>query len=98
MATRQSFSFTGLLSKIHNYDFYLIGVVYFNFLPMYPKEKVEKLSVDELLKDVKSVFDKGMEDYPKNLDYKNHEKCYGQFLFYLFIFFLAVYKMVRLFI
>ncbi len=80
---------------------FLLGIVYIKCLPAVPKENVEKLSVEELLTDVQKDFDKGMEEFPKDLPYTHNERKYGWFLFFLFHFFFCCfcfYKIVHLFI
>lgn len=64
-----------------------------NFLPAFPKEKIKDLTVEQLLDEVQKVFDKGMEEVPKNLPYTHNEKSYGWFLFFLsfFVFWVWVY-------
>lgn len=67
-----------------------------DILPMIPKETVEKMSVEELLHEVKESLEKGAKEIPKNLDFSNPDKKYGLFIFFFIYFWFWVYQAYRL--
>jgi len=77
--------------------FYL-GVVYIDCLPMFPKEKVKELTVEQLLDEVQKIFDKGWKELPKDLPYTHNEQGYGFFLVFLVWILFWIYLIVRIFI
>ena len=75
-----------------------LGVVYINFLPIYPKEKVKELTVEQLLAETQKAFDEGLEKIPKDLAYTHNEHSYFWFIVLLIWALFWIYKIARLFI
>lgn len=59
------------------------GTVIIETLPIVPKQKVEELSLDELMKEVKERMETRVRRVEDNVIFQNEEKRYGHFIVFL---------------
>ncbi len=75
------------------------GTVIIETLPIIPKEKVEELSLNELMQEVKEKMEKRVRKVENSVIFHNDQKKYGHFVVFLGIFsFLMTWISIKLFL